>query len=143
MTKKILILGAPASGKTTLARKIANTYSIHHIEVDLLYWKNQKGGLVNPNFVKDLENVTNSLNEWVIEGLFKVSYPIIKGQITHIIILRSPYHSLLKRSLIRFLHGGTIMDLLINLNPISFLRRRKVYKMLKKSGLREFQYLKS
>ena len=67
MTQRILVLGTTGSGKTTLARKLAEKLDQPHIELDALYW--------NPGWkVKPLENFRKEVAEavsgdaWVIDG---------------------------------------------------------------------------
>ncbi|MCB0083541.1 MAG: AAA family ATPase, partial [Caldilineaceae bacterium] len=38
---RIHIIGAPGSGKTTLAQQLAQALAIRHIELDALYWRPQ------------------------------------------------------------------------------------------------------
>ena len=63
---KIVLLGIPGAGKTTLAKKMANELSIPHIEADQIFWSG-----------KDLRSEVSKLiqeNSWIYEGhISKVS----------------------------------------------------------------------
>lgn len=63
---KISILGVTASGKTTLANKIAEKLYIPVTHLDKIFWK-EKGGIKQDLFVAELEEVMKS-ERWIIEG---------------------------------------------------------------------------
>lgn len=134
---RLLILGAPASGKTTLAKHLSTRLNINHIEVDHLYWEAQKGGRVTESFLENVLDKTNQ-NAWIIEGMAKKTLPHIQNQLTHIYYQRPPYWLVLARTLRRCKDHQNIKEVMININPISFYRRSKLYRTLLKQGIKAF-----
>ena len=135
MKKRILVLGAPASGKTTMARKISKALDIPHVEVDKVYWKNGKGSAANPNFSIDFKKLVPADEDWVVEGMIKDSFPFIKDRLTHVFFIKTPVYKLVFRGLMRFFRGGSLRDVSMNLSPYPFYRRKRVYRQLKAEGI--------
>ncbi len=68
---KIIICGCPASGKTTLSRKLSEKLSIPVLHLDKIFWI-QEGGIKQDVFIKHQEEMM--LNEkWIIDGDFTKS----------------------------------------------------------------------
>lgn len=65
--KKVLIVGFPGSGKTTLARAMADDCGLPHLEVDRFYWAAEKGGETRADFRAALEK-SLSADSWIVEG---------------------------------------------------------------------------
>ncbi|MBD66227.1 MAG: hypothetical protein CME62_13535 [Halobacteriovoraceae bacterium] len=98
--KKILLLGKPGVGKSTLAKKIEKELSFKHIEVDKLYWKHKKGGAVNTQFTQDLINAVSE-EPYVVEGLYKHTRVILQNKVDLIITLKASRPKRLIRLLFR------------------------------------------
>jgi adenylate kinase family enzyme len=98
---KIVVLGTSGAGKTTLAKFLAKKFSIHHIELDQLFW--------NPNwvespedvFVEKIKNEINSHENWIICGNYHAAKQITLYHATHIIWLNYPFYKIFYRSLKR------------------------------------------
>ena len=69
---KIHIIGCSGSGKTFLAEKIAKRYSIHHYDLDNIYWSDkEKFGVRRPE--EERTKILNDIllnNHWIIEGVY-------------------------------------------------------------------------
>lgn len=69
--KKIIVLGCPCSGKTTLSRIIGNYLNIPVHHLDRIFWV-EKGGIKQEEFIsKQEEIITNE--KWIIDGGFPKS----------------------------------------------------------------------
>lgn len=74
---RILILGGPGSGKTSLAKQLSRIQSRVHIEVDELYWSGKKGGALQPNFESRFRRAIEA-ERWVLEGHYGKTKSFLK-----------------------------------------------------------------
>jgi adenylate kinase family enzyme len=130
-----LILGAPCSGKTTIAKKISARFSVDHIEVDQLYWRRHKGGEVNSDFEKRLQQQISEKQSWVIEGRAGSVLPFIESEISHFLFLEPSWLQLIGRSLKRWVKSQNHTELVMNFNPRQFLKRRRIEQYLVAAGV--------
>ena len=87
--RKLLIFGNSASGKSTLAKKLAKDENLAHLDLDLLAWQ-----ATNPPTRKPLaesafviEQFMQQHNSWVIEGCYSDLLMIAKLKSSEIIFL--------------------------------------------------------
>lgn len=69
--KRIHIIGAVGSGKTTLAKNISNMLSIPYYELDNIVWKRTNKGDVR-NSMDDRDHIFQHIigqDEWIVEGV--------------------------------------------------------------------------
>jgi adenylate kinase family enzyme len=90
---KIVVIGAPGSGKTFLSKKIAEILKLTHIESDEIYWK----GL---DLRKEIENLTEDDN-WIVEGHISKIYDIVFPKADKVIIIEGSDILSLIRALMR------------------------------------------
>jgi ABC-type dipeptide/oligopeptide/nickel transport system ATPase component len=76
----IAIIGAPGSGKTSLARELSSLLSLQHIEGDKLFW-------AEGNFTEKVADLTRGIS-WVYEGHIGKVAPIVLPRTQVIIHLR-------------------------------------------------------
>lgn len=65
--RKILVIGANGSGKTTFAKNLSQKIDIPYFELDRIYWKPDWGESTNDEFRANVDKVT-SCNEWIVDG---------------------------------------------------------------------------
>lgn len=87
---RVAVVGTSCSGKTTLARKIANSNRIPHIELDAIYWKPNWTPLPVDKFRRAVE-VEVAREEWVIDGNYSKVRDIIWSRANHLIWLNLPF----------------------------------------------------
>lgn len=84
---KIAIIGLPGSGKTTLAGKLAAHFNLRHIEADFYYW--QDGREASPQELRDRLAVALAQQDWVVDGQIGKLAPLLEGQLSAVIWLRT------------------------------------------------------
>ena len=69
---KVLIFGNSASGKSTLALKLASQYKLAHLDLDTLAWQASKPPTRKPlsESAKDISEFIQTHQVWVIEGCY-------------------------------------------------------------------------
>lgn len=104
--KKILVVGANGSGKTTFADKLSKRLNIKHYELDSIFWKPDWQESENAEFRAKVDEVTKK-DEWVIDGNYSRNQDLTISRADTIIWLDVPYTKMLyrvtKRSLYRVL----------------------------------------
>jgi adenylate kinase family enzyme len=69
--QKIVIVGCPSSGKTTIANKIGSLLNIPVYHLDKIFWV-QKGGIKQDIFITQQEEIMKG-DKWIIDGNFMKS----------------------------------------------------------------------
>jgi adenylate kinase family enzyme len=65
---KIVIIGCPASGKTTLATTLGEILDIPVYHLDKIFWV-KKGGIKQDLFLEEQENIMKN-EKWILDGNF-------------------------------------------------------------------------
>lgn len=104
--QRIAIVGVTCSGKTTLARRLAQMYELAHIEMDALNW--QPGWQPAPKEVfRGRVDAATSAPAWVTDGNYKEARDLTWGRAQTLIWLDYPlpltFWRLLRRTLLRIL----------------------------------------
>ena len=104
--KKILVVGANGSGKTTFAKKLSEIQNITHYELDNIFWKPDWQESNNDDFRAKVDKITQN-DCWIIDGNYSRNQDLTIGRADTIIWLDVPYYKMLyrvtKRSLNRIL----------------------------------------
>ncbi len=99
---RIAVIGTSCSGKTTLARTIANTLNITHVELDALFWQPNWQSLPGDEF-RSVTQKAVSAKRWVVDGNYSLVRIIIWTRADTVIWLNYPFHIVFFRALRRTL----------------------------------------
>ncbi len=104
--RKILVVGANGSGKTTFAGKLSKILNITHYELDHIFWKPDWKETENAEFRAKVDAVTQT-GSWIIDGNYSRNQDLTIGRANTIIWLDVPYMKMLyrvtKRSIYRII----------------------------------------
>ena len=65
--KKVIVIGCPGSGKSTVSRALHNKTGIPLYHLDMMYWNADKSTVEKSIFLERLSAVLEK-NEWIIDG---------------------------------------------------------------------------
>ena len=65
--KKIIVIGCPGSGKSTVSRELHNKTGIPLYHLDMMYWNADKTTVEKSVFLERLSDVLEK-DEWIIDG---------------------------------------------------------------------------
>jgi adenylate kinase family enzyme len=87
--KKVLIFGNSASGKSTLAKQLAASENMAHLDLDLLAWQPTSPPLRTPltESATLIEAFMHQHNSWVIEGCYTDLLAMAEANSTEIIFM--------------------------------------------------------
>lgn len=91
---KILILGGPGSGKTTLANKLEKLFELPIINLDNINYKKERDSIIKRRINED---------EWIMEGVYKSTLKQRADVADLIIFLEYPTHYLIFRIIKRYI----------------------------------------
>ena len=87
---RIHIVGTSGSGKTTVARKIAEKLGIKHIELDAINWQPNWTALPKEEFREKVKEVIEE-GDWTIDGNYSAVRDIIWDKVDTIVWLDTPF----------------------------------------------------
>ena len=87
--KKIIVIGCPGSGKSTLSKKLHHKLGIPVIHLDMLYWNSDKTRVNKEDFDKKLEEVLID-DSWIIDGNFRRTLELRIKESDTVIFLDEP-----------------------------------------------------
>ena len=93
--EKILIIGCPGSGKSTLSKKINKITKIPLYHLDLIYWKEDKTNIDKNDFISILSDILKK-DEWIIDGNYSSTMEMRIKSCDTIIFLDYPLDVCLK-----------------------------------------------
>ena len=124
--KRIVVIGTTSSGKSTLAKALADKLSLDFIELDALNWEPNWKEADLPVFRQRVEIATNS-EAWVVAGNYSKVRDIIWSRAELIIWLDYPFHIVFWRLLTRTIRRAVTQEELWNGNRESFWWHLKLW----------------
>ncbi len=113
--RRIVVIGATGSGKTTMARQIAARLGIPHVELDALHWE---AGWVEapPEVLRERVRAASGGDAWVFDGNYSVVRDILWPRADTVVWLDLPLRVVLWRLWWRTLDRGLMRRELWNGN---------------------------
>jgi adenylate kinase family enzyme len=109
--QRIVVIGTTSSGKSTLAKQIADKFGYQFIELDALYWEENWVPAPLLVFWERVENAVEA-ERWVIAGNYNSVRHIIWERAQVLIWLDYPFHILFWRLIKRTIHRVFTKELL-------------------------------
>ena len=93
--KRIIVIGCPGSGKSTLSRELHNKTALPLYHLDMMYWNEDKTTVEKPVFLKRLSAVLEK-DEWIIDGNYASTMEMRMEKCDTVIFLDFPLDTCLK-----------------------------------------------
>ena len=87
--KKIIVIGCPGSGKSTVSRALHNKTGIPLYHLDMMYWNADKTTVEKSVFLERLSAVLEK-NEWIIDGNYGATMELRMAACDTVIFLDYP-----------------------------------------------------
>jgi adenylate kinase family enzyme len=127
--RRINVIGTTGSGKTTVARAIAERLGIPHIEMDALFWKPNWGETPDEELFAALDRETDQAS-WVVDGNYSRTRGIVWPKAETIVWLDYPFFvvfgQLLLRTITRAITREPMWDGCIETWRMAFLSRESI-----------------
>ncbi|MEM6545163.1 MAG: AAA family ATPase [Pseudomonadota bacterium] len=98
--KKIVIIGNSASGKSTLAKRLARTEALAHLDLDTLAWKPglppERRSLEDSR--QDITGFLEDHSDWVIEGCYADLVELVLADAGELIFLDLPIETCIENA---------------------------------------------
>ena len=88
--RRVHVKGTSGSGKTTVAKAIAEKLGIRHIELDAIYWQPSWTELPKDEFYERVKEETEN-GDWAIDGNYRVVRDLIWDRVDTIVWLDLPF----------------------------------------------------
>jgi adenylate kinase family enzyme len=97
---RVAVIGTSCSGKTTLARTLATTLDMPHIELDAIHWQPNWRSRPLAEF-RQLTQAAVAAERWVLDGNYSKVRDIVWQRATALVWLNYPFRVVLWRALFR------------------------------------------
>jgi adenylate kinase family enzyme len=101
--QRVSVVGTSCSGKTTIARRIADHYQIPHIELDKVFWQPNWTPLPLDQYRSAVEALAAG-DEWVIDGNYGKVRDLVWARTTDVVWMNLPLVTILWRVIKRTAH---------------------------------------
>ena len=89
MMKKVIVIGCPGSGKSTVSRTLHNKTGIPLYHLDMMYWNADKTTVEKSVFLERLSDVLEK-DEWIIDGNYSSTMELRMAACDTVIFLDYP-----------------------------------------------------
>ena len=117
--QRVLVAGTSGSGKTTVARRVADVLGLEHTEIDALF--HGPGWTPRPTFSDEVEQLA-ARPGWVTEWQYDVVRPLLAARADTLVWLHLPRCTVMRRLLWRTVSRRLRRDVLWNGNTEPPLR---------------------
>lgn len=124
--KRIVVIGTTASGKSTLARALADKIHARFVELDALHWEPNWVEAPLTVFRERVETATSS-EVWVVAGNYHVVRDIVWRKAQAVVWLDYPFHVVFWRLLTRTFRRAVTKEKLFSGNVESFWTHLKLW----------------
>lgn len=100
---RINVAGTSCSGKTTLARAVAERLGLHHVELDALFWDRDWTPVPADEFRRRVEEALAG-DGWVVDGGYSMLRDITWSRVETVVWLDYPMRTVLARWARRTVH---------------------------------------
>ena len=87
--KKVIVIGCPGSGKSTVSRTLHNKTGIPLYHLDMMYWNADKTTVEKSEFLERLSDVFEK-DEWIIDGNYSSTMELRMAACDTVIFLDYP-----------------------------------------------------
>ena len=113
--RRVHVIGTSGSGKTTVARAIADKLGIRHIELDAINWQSEWTDLPKDEFYDRVKEATEE-GDWTIDGNYRVVRQLLWDRVDTIVWLDTPFIPVFLRMLWRTIRRIVTREKLWNRN---------------------------
>lgn len=129
---KITIIGSSGGGKSTLARKISQHFTIPRLEIDRLWFKYdghkhfnktpEQKEAISQKIESELRAFLAKNQHWVIDGTYSKLQPLIADQADTVVLINRPVLHRAWSHVVRVLHGQDRHPEITKLQDLTFTK---------------------
>lgn len=123
---KIVVIGTTCSGKSTLAKGLAERLGLDFIELDAIHWQ-PNWTPIEPEAFRERVGAATRSGSWVAAGNYRVVRDLVWPRAETVIWLDLPFHVVFWRLLKRTVHRGWTQEELWNGNREKFWWHLKLW----------------
>ena len=124
--QRVVVVGTTSSGKSTLAKQIADRFGMDYIELDALHWEPNWTPAWLEDFRARVETATNS-KSWIVAGNYRIVRDLVWPKAEAIIWLDYSFLFIFWRLTVRTIRRSVRREELWNDNREKFWRHLKIW----------------